>query len=91
MSATVLKCTKWRFSSLNQQNFVFIGLGPKSPTRTGIICVKTLEPNISSLAPLRAMQSLCSFFLEMKNQCKNHVFIYCENKYKYFSDNRDRI
>ncbi len=58
MSATVLQCAKWRFSGLNQQNFCiywpsgYIYLY-KSPTHTGIICAKTLEPNISSLAPLK--------------------------------------
>jgi hypothetical protein len=47
MSATALKST--RFSSLNHQNFEFFGLFPKSPNHTGLIGVKTLEPDISSL------------------------------------------
>jgi hypothetical protein len=34
---TALKSTK----SLNHQNFEFFGLVPKSPTHTGLICVKT--------------------------------------------------
>jgi hypothetical protein len=46
-----LKSTKWRFSSLNHPNFEYFGLVPKSPTHTGLICVKTREPNISSLGP----------------------------------------
>jgi hypothetical protein len=49
MSASALKSTKWRFSSLNHQNFEFFGLVPKSPNHSGMICVKTLEPNISGL------------------------------------------
>jgi hypothetical protein len=48
MTATVLKSTNWRFSSLNHPNFDFFGLDPKSPTHTGMICVKTPELNISS-------------------------------------------
>jgi hypothetical protein len=47
MSATALKSTK--ISSLNHQKFEFFGLFPKSPNHTGLIGVKTLEPNISSL------------------------------------------
>jgi hypothetical protein len=49
LSATSLKSTNWRFSSLNHQNYEFFGLVPKSPTHTGLICVKTTEPNISNL------------------------------------------
>jgi len=41
------KCPKCRISSLNHQNFGLFGLVPKSPTNTGLICVNTLEPNIS--------------------------------------------
>jgi hypothetical protein len=52
MFVTALKSTKWRFSSLNHQNFEFFGLVPKSPSQTGLICVKILEPNISSFGPL---------------------------------------
>ncbi len=51
MAATALISTKRRFSSLNHQNIEFFGLVPRSPTHTGLICVKTLEPNISSLGP----------------------------------------
>jgi hypothetical protein len=51
MSTTALKSAKWRFSGLNHQNVDFFGLVPKSPTRTGLICAKILEPNISSLGP----------------------------------------
>jgi hypothetical protein len=40
------------FSSQNHQNFVFFGLVPKSPIHTGLICVRTPEPKISSLSPL---------------------------------------
>jgi hypothetical protein len=32
---------------------VFFGLVPRSPTYTGLICVKTLEPNISSLGAFK--------------------------------------
>jgi hypothetical protein len=55
MSATALKSTKRRFSSLNHQNFEFFRLVPRSPTHTGLICGKTLEPNISSLGPFNNM------------------------------------
>jgi hypothetical protein len=51
MSATAQKSTKRQFSSLNHQNFEFFGLVPRSTTQTSLICVKTLEPNISSLGP----------------------------------------
>ncbi len=51
MSATALKSTKRRFSSLNHQDFEFFRLVPRSPTHTGLICGKTLEPSISSLGP----------------------------------------
>ncbi len=51
MSAATLKGTKRWFSSLNHQNFEFFCLVPRSPTHTGLICVVTLEPNISSLGP----------------------------------------
>jgi hypothetical protein len=41
------------FSDVDLQFFLFFGLVPKSPTHTGLICVKkTLEKNISSLDPL---------------------------------------
>jgi hypothetical protein len=53
MSATALKSTKRRFSSLNHQNFEFFCLVPRSPTHTGLICGKSLEPNISSLGPFK--------------------------------------
>ncbi len=56
MTATVLKSTNWRFSSLNHANFDFFGLGPKSPTHTGLIWVKTPEPNISSLGSFKGAQ-----------------------------------
>jgi hypothetical protein len=48
MSATALTSTKWRiFNPKNQQNFAFFCLvpSPRSPTHTGLICVKTPEPN----------------------------------------------
>jgi hypothetical protein len=51
MSATALKSTNRRFSSVNYQNFEFFCLVPRSPTPTGLICEKTLKPNISSLGP----------------------------------------
>jgi hypothetical protein len=53
MSATALKSTKWRFSSLDHQNFEFVCLVPWSRTHTGLICVQTLKPNISSLGPFK--------------------------------------
>jgi hypothetical protein len=49
----------------------YFGLVPKSPTHTGLICVKTMEPNISSLCPFNVWknnlergytQLLASFF-----------------------------
>jgi len=45
MSATALKSSKRRFSSIKILNFW--------PTHTGLICVKTLEPIISSLGPFK--------------------------------------
>jgi hypothetical protein len=33
--------------------FEFFRLVPRSPTHTGLICGKTLEPNISSLGPFK--------------------------------------
>jgi hypothetical protein len=38
---------------LNHQIFEFFCLVPRSPTNTGLICGKTLEPNISSLGPFK--------------------------------------
>ena len=66
MSATSLKRQKWQFSSLNHQNFDFFGTVPKSPTHEGLICVKTLKPNISSLGPFKkrkkgAFRAIISF------------------------------
>jgi hypothetical protein len=52
-SATAPKSPNGRFSSLSQHNFEFFGLIPKSPTHTGLICVKNLEPNISRLGPFK--------------------------------------
>jgi hypothetical protein len=37
--------------------FEFFALVPKSPTQTGLICVKTLEPNISSLSPFNGWKN----------------------------------
>jgi hypothetical protein len=53
LSATALKNTKWRFASQNHKLFKLFGLVPKSPTHTGLICVKTSEPNITSLGPFK--------------------------------------
>jgi hypothetical protein len=53
MSATVLKCTKWRFSSLNQQNFVFIGLVPKSPTHIQDNLCKNPGAEYLKLSPIK--------------------------------------
>jgi hypothetical protein len=50
------KSTKRRFSSLNHQSFEFFRLVPRSPTHTGLICGKTLEPNISSLGPFKPLE-----------------------------------
>jgi hypothetical protein len=52
-SAAVLNITKWQFLRLNHKNFEFFVLASKSPTETGLICVKTLEPNISNLGPFK--------------------------------------
>jgi hypothetical protein len=57
MLATALKSAKRRFSSLNHQNFEFFLLVPRSPTHTGLICGKALEPNISSLGPFKKTQT----------------------------------
>jgi hypothetical protein len=53
LSATVLKNATWRFSSQNRKLLEFFGPVPKSTTHTSLICVKTLQPNISSLGPLK--------------------------------------
>jgi hypothetical protein len=63
MSATALKSTKQRFSSLNHQNFEFFRLVPRSPTHTGLIFGKTLEPNISSLDPFKNKIPLSFVFI----------------------------
>ncbi len=64
MSATALKNTKWRFSNLNHKNLEFFGLVPASLTHTGLICVKTVGPNISSLGPFKGV-----------NRLGNHCFL----------------
>jgi hypothetical protein len=51
----VLKNTNRQFSSLNYKNFEFFCLVPRSPTHTGLICEKTLKPNISSLGPFKVI------------------------------------
>jgi hypothetical protein len=61
MSATALKSTKRRFSGLNHKIFEFFYLGPRSPTDTGLIYVKTLEPNISSLGPFKYVEKDAKF------------------------------
>ncbi len=53
MSATALKSTNRRFSSLKCQNFEICCLVPRSPTHTGLICEKTPKQNISSLGPFK--------------------------------------
>ncbi len=54
MSATALKSTNRRFSSLNYQNFEFFCLVPWSPTHTGLICEKKTRSQISQAwAPLQ--------------------------------------
>jgi hypothetical protein len=45
---------KLAISGLNHENFEYFGLVSKSPIHTGLICVKTPEPNISSLGPFKA-------------------------------------
>ncbi len=65
MSATALKSTKRWFSGLNHQNFDFFGLVYKSPTHTGLTCVKTLEPKISSLGPVTTCNT---------HALRNHLF-----------------
>jgi hypothetical protein len=56
--ATALKSTNWRFSGLNHPDFRFVGLVLKSPTHTGLICVKFPEPNISSLGPFNRVRNV---------------------------------
>jgi len=53
LSATAFKITKWRFSSQNHQLFEFLDQVLESPTHTGLICVKTTEPNMLCLAPFK--------------------------------------
>ncbi len=66
MSGIALKSIKRRFSSLNHQNFEFVCLVPRSSTHTGLICGKTLEPNISSLGPFNVtLTSQSHFFVEI--------------------------
>jgi hypothetical protein len=48
-----LKTQNGDFQAQNYNLLHFFGLVPQSPTRMGMICVKTPEPNISCLAPLR--------------------------------------
>ncbi len=64
MSATAFKSTKRRFSRLNHQNFKFFRLVPRSPTHTGLIRGKTLEPNRISQAwaPLKTVILLLGVF-----------------------------
>jgi hypothetical protein len=63
MSATALKSTKRRFSSLNHQNFEFFRLVPRSPTHTGLICEKPWSRISQAWAPLRPkIQSAMLFF-----------------------------
>jgi hypothetical protein len=37
----------------NNQNFKFFCLAPKSPTHTGLVCVKNSSTNISCLDPFK--------------------------------------
>jgi hypothetical protein len=68
LSVTALKSTKWRFSSLNHQNFKFFGLVPKSPTHTSLLCIKkNLKPNISSLGPFKSFT--CHGLPPLSNAC----------------------
>jgi hypothetical protein len=46
ISATALKSTKWRLSSLTHQLFEIFGLLPKSLIHTGLISATTTEPYI---------------------------------------------
>jgi hypothetical protein len=86
MSATELKSTKRRFSSLNDQNFEFFRLVPRSPTHTGLICGKTLEPNISSLGPFNGVKIAC--FKNFQNNVFNETLVlqqilcFCGGYYK---------
>ncbi len=79
MSATAVKSTKRRFSSLNHQNFEFFRLVPRSPTHTGLICGKTLEPNISSLGPFKlwVISVICSPFQPLQ---RRHSTLFCGQK-----------
>jgi hypothetical protein len=76
MSATSLKRQKWQFSSLNHQNFDFFGTVPKSPTHEGLICVKTLKPNISSLGTFKLYyrQVFCCHFKRHHHKRNIHLF-----------------
>ncbi len=59
------KKSKWQFSSLV----------PKSPTRTGLICVKTLEPNISSSGPFEKLNQNSNTVQRPKIKQKRIVFL----------------
>jgi hypothetical protein len=48
-----LKIQNGDFQAKNHKLLKFFDLVPKSPTHTGMICVKTPEPNISCLAPFK--------------------------------------
>jgi hypothetical protein len=60
-------------------NSEFYSLVPKSPTHTGLICVKTLEPNISSLGPFKKLNQNSNTETQIKQEdcvssskiCKN--------------------
>ncbi len=76
MSATALKSTKRRFSSLNHQNFEFFRLVSRSPTHTGLICGKTLEPNISSLGPFKSPMSNYLDWLQLRWNYSSNTGLY---------------
>ena len=84
MSATALKSTNRRFSSLNCQNFEFFCLVPGSPTHTGLICEKTLKPNISSLGPFKSNKPLKTartfsslvILMRVKGNLKEKMYLY---------------
>jgi hypothetical protein len=98
---SVKKSTKWRFSSLSHQNFGVFGQVPKSNTHTGLICVKTPEPNIPCLGPFNNRQKdvqYCNSPLhEHAQQCgargtfrvlaTEHIF-YCKRAILFISSSK---
>ncbi len=57
----------------SDQNYEFFGLVPKSSTHTVRFCVKTLEPNISSMGPFNGHIPSAVRFLYVKDDICQHL------------------